>query len=153
MQLEHICDMELVYREVPLYNGKFLLVRPYNGQEGTGYGEGDGNVTGPRLQGMLRWVNHPHRRNDGTMLPDAHGVIVTHDNAIILFTLQGRTVFEQEQGKQLLSVIFEAEAEPYCWLNETFCILEGLIDANRLQMQARVYACRSDLDFQHPADI
>ena len=99
MQLEYICDMELVYREEPLFGAKFLLVRPYGGEEGTGYGEGDGNVTGPRIQGSLRWVNHPHRRSDGTMLPDAHGVIVTHDNAEIMFTLQGRTVFEQEQGK------------------------------------------------------
>jgi hypothetical protein len=145
MQLEYICDMELVYREEPLYANKFLLVRPYGGEEGSGYGEGDGTVTGPRIQGSLRWVNHPHRRSDGTMLPDAHGVIVTHDNALILFTLQGRTVFEQGQGKQLLSVIFEAEAESYRWLNATFCVLEGLIDSARLQMRARVYACRSDL--------
>ena len=145
MQLEHICDMELVYREEPLYHGKFLLIRPYDGEEGTGYGEGDGHVTGPKLQGSLRWVNHPHRRSDGTMLPDAHGVIVTDDNAVVLFTLQGRTVFELDQGKQLLSVIFEAEAESYRWLNETFCVLEGLIDSERMQMRARVYACRSDL--------
>jgi Protein of unknown function (DUF3237) len=145
MQLEYICDMELVYREEPLYNAKFLLVRPYGGEEGTGYGEGDGSVTGPRIQGSLRWVNHPHRRSDGTMLPDAHGVIVTDDHALIMFTLQGRTVFEQEQGKQLLSVIFETESESYRWLNATFCVLEGLIDAERLQMRARVYACWSDL--------
>ena len=79
------------------------------------------------------------------MLPDAHGVIVTQDSAFIMFTLQGRTVFEQEQGKQLLSVIFEAESESYSWLNATFCVLEGLIDGERLQMRARVYACRSDL--------
>ena len=79
------------------------------------------------------------------MLPDAHGVIVTHDDALIVLTLQGRTIFEQGQGKQLLSVIFEAEAEPYRWLNETFCVLEGLIDSERLRMRARVYACRSDL--------
>ena len=77
------------------------------------------------------------------MLPDAHGIIVTHDNALIMFTLQGRTVFEQEQGKQLLSVIFEAEAESYRWLNSTVCVLEGLIE--QLRMRARVYACRSDL--------
>ena len=76
MQLEHICDMELVYREEPLYHGKFLLIRPYDGEEGTGYGEGDGRVTGPKLQGSLRWVNHPHRRSDGTMLPDAHGSLL-----------------------------------------------------------------------------
>jgi len=145
MQLEFICDMDLVYREQPLTGDKFLLVRPYGGEEGTAYGEGDGTVTGPRLQGTLRWVNHPHRRSDGIMLPDAHGIILTHDKAVILFTLQGRTVFEAGQGKQLLSVLFEAEAEPYRWLNTTLCVLEGLIDGERLRMRARVYACRSDL--------
>ncbi len=145
MQLDYICDMELVYRAEPLYADKFLLVLPYGGAEGTGYGEGDGTVTGSRIQGSLRWVNHPHRRSDGVMLPDAHGVIVTHDNAIVMFTLQGRTIFEQGQGKQLLSVTFEAEAETYRWLNATFCVLEGLIDSERLQMRARIYACRSDL--------
>ncbi len=145
MQLDYICDMELVYQKVSLYNDKFLLVRPYGGEEGSGYGEGDGSVTGPRIQGSLRWVNHPHRRSDGTMLPDAHGVIVTHDNAIIMFTFQGRTVFEQNQGKQLLGVIFETEAESYRWLNATFCVLEGLIDSEKLRMRARIYACRSDI--------
>jgi len=145
MQLEHICDMELVYQPEPLTGDKFLFVRPYGGEEGAGYGEGDGTVTGSRLQGRMRWINHPHRRSDGTMLPDAHGIILTDDNAVVMFTLQGRTVFEQEQGKQLLSVIFEAEAEAYRWLNTTFCILEGLIDGERLQMRARVYACHSDL--------
>src|SRR5512138_3229419 len=103
MQLEYICDMLLAYRAEPLTGEKFLLVRPYGGEEGLGYGEGDGTVTGPRIQGSLRWVNHPHRRSDGIMLPDAHGFIVTQDNAFIMFTLQGRTVFEQEQGRQLLS--------------------------------------------------
>ena len=60
MQLEYICDMELVYRQEPLYAGKFMLVRPYGGEEGTGYGEGDGSVSGPRIQGSLRWVNPPY---------------------------------------------------------------------------------------------
>jgi hypothetical protein len=145
MQLEYICEMELVYREESLYADKFIMVRPFGGEEGTGYGEGDGNVTGARINGSLRWVNHPHRRSDGTMLPDAHGVIVTRDNAIILFTFMGTTVFEHEHGRQLLSVIFEAEAEEYLWLNTTFCVLEGLIDSEKLQMRARVFACRSDL--------
>lgn len=145
MQLEFICEMVLAYREESLIGGKFLLVRPYGGEEGSGYGEGDGTVTGPRIQGTLRWVNHPHRRSDGIMLPDAHGIIVTNDHCAIIFTLQGRTVFEQEQGRQLLSVIFEAEAEPYLWLNLTFCVLEGIIDSERLEMRARVYACQSDL--------
>ena len=145
MQLDFICDMELVYREEPLTGKKFMLVRPYGGEEGAGYGGGDGTVKGPKIQGNIRWVNHPHRRSDGIMLPDAHGIILTQDNAVIMFTLQGRTVFEQGQGKQLLSVIFEAEAESYRWLNTTFCVLEGIIDSELLSMRARVYACRSDL--------
>ena len=102
-------------------------------------------MTGHRLQGHLRWVNHPLRRNDGIMLPDAHGIIVTKDHAVIMFTLQGRTFFEEGFGKQLLSVLFEAEAEPYRWLNTCLCLLEGLIDSELLTMRARVYACRSDL--------
>jgi hypothetical protein len=65
---------------------------------------------------------------------------------VVTFTLQGRTIFEQGQGKQLLSVIFEAEAEAYRWLNSTLCVLEGIIDAERLAMRARVFACRSDLE-------
>ena len=47
MRLEHVCDMELVYREEPAYGGKFLLVRPYGGEEGTAYGEGDATLPVP----------------------------------------------------------------------------------------------------------
>ena len=145
MQLEHICDMELTWRVEPLTGEQFMLVRPYGGEEGSGWGEGDGTVTGPRIQGKMRWVNHPHRRSDGGMLPDAHGLIMTHDNAVILFSLQGRTVFEQEQGRQLLGVLFESEVESYRWLNSSLCVLEGLVNVEPLRMRARVYACRSDL--------
>jgi hypothetical protein len=145
MRLEPICDMELVYREGPLYGGKLLVVRPYGGEEGTGYGEGDGSVSGPKLRGRLRWVNHPHRRSDGTMLPDAHGVIVTDDGALVMFTLQGRTFFENDTGKQVLTTIFEAEDPRYQWLNRTICILEGVISAERWSMRARIYACVHEL--------
>src|SRR5690349_598768 len=116
MRLEHLCDMELAYREESLYQRKFVLIRPYGGEEGAGYGEGDGRVTGERLRGLLRWVNHPHRRSDQVMLPDAHGCIRTDDRADVVFTLHGRTVFSAGQGRQLLSVIFESEDERYGWL-------------------------------------
>jgi hypothetical protein len=145
MRLEHICDMELVYREEPLYGGKFMVVRPYGGEEGSGYGEGDGIVSGPKLKGAVRWVNHPHRRSDGTMLPDAHGVIVTDDGALVMFTLQGRTFFENDTGKQVLTTLFEAEDQRYRWLNTTMCILEGVISAERGSMRAHVYACVHEL--------
>lgn len=145
MQLEFVCDMNLVWRDEPLTGEQFVLLRPYGGEEGTGWGEGDGTVAGPRINGSMRWFNYPHRRNDGSMLPYAHGIIVTDDRAIILFTIQGRTAFEGDVGKQLLSVIFEAEAEPYRWLNTTLCVLEGRVEFEPLRMRARVYSCHSDL--------
>jgi hypothetical protein len=137
--------MELVYRQAPGLEATLLLVRPYGGEEGTGYGEGDGMVIGPRLGGTVRWVNHPHRRSDGAMVPDAHGVILTHDGATVMFSLQGLTFFEEGIGKQLLHALFEAEDERYQWLNGAVCVIEGVIDAERLAMRARIYACQHEL--------
>lgn len=145
MQLEYLCAMELSYREESLYQRNFVLVHPYGSEEGSAYGEGNGTVNGPRLQGQVRWVNHPHRRNDDVMLPDAHRVIMTEEGAAILFSLQGRTFFAQGQGVQLLMVLFEAEGEAYRWLNTTVSILEGLITGAMTQMRAKIYVCRSDL--------
>jgi hypothetical protein len=36
----------------------------------SGYVVGDGELTGPRLTGSVRWTNHPRRRADGTWLPE-----------------------------------------------------------------------------------
>lgn len=139
MRLEYVCDMHLRYEEIPGTSERFALVRPYGGEEGTGYGTGGGNVEGEQLRGVLHWVNHPHRRSDGTMLPDAHGAIWTDDCATVMFQLQGRTFFEGNRGKQLLTVLFEAEDPRYQWLNQSCCVLEGVVDEERLTMSARVY--------------
>ena len=139
MRLEYLCDLELTYRELPAFGTDFVLVRPYAAEDGSGYGEGDGKVYSQGLNGTVRWVNHPHRRGDGAMLPDAHGVILSDDGAILLFSLQGRTTFKGEQGQQLLRMLFETEAQRYEWLNTALCVLEGVIEAGR--MRARVYVC------------
>ncbi len=136
--------MELAYRD-STFGEKAIFAMPYGTEEGSAYGEMDGTVKGEKLRGTLRLVNHPHRRSDGSMLPDAHGVIKTEDGAFVLFTLQGRTVWIEGQGKQLLSVILESEDDRYKWLNNTFCILEGVFDSNTFTMRARVYTCISDL--------
>jgi hypothetical protein len=142
--------MVLTYREASygqkaIMGGKFVLIQPYSGEEGSGYGEGDGTVTGEKLSGRVRWVNHPHRRSDGAILPDAHGVIVTEDGAAVLFSLQGRTFFEGDLGKQLLTVVFEAEDARYAWLNASLCVLEGLISLETAGMRGRVYRCVHEL--------
>ncbi len=82
MRIELICETELAYRD-STYGQKFLLARPYGSEEGSGYGEGDGTIWNERIHGTTRWVNHPHRRSDGSILPDAHGVIRTEDGAFV----------------------------------------------------------------------
>lgn len=141
MRLEYLCDLEMAYRaELP-----FVLAQPFGSREGSAYGEGDGTVTGEKLQGQVRWVNHPHARSDGTYLPDLHGVLSTADNAHILVTLQGRTVFgPDEVGEQLLQVTFQTDAERYRWLNTTFCVYEGVIGSEG-RFHGRVYSCVNEL--------
>jgi hypothetical protein len=145
MRLEQLCVMELAYREEKAYGGMVVMVRPYTGEEGSAYGEGEGTVNGPRLTGKVRWVNHPHRRSDGVMLPNVHGIISTEDGAIIMFSLEGRTVFNDGVGLQLLTVTLEAEDERYRWLNNTLCVLEGIIDPVSTIVRARIYQCINEL--------
>lgn len=148
MRLTNLCDIALTYETSP------LLVRPYGGEEGTAFGEGGGTVSGERLRGSVRWVNHPHRRSDGVMLPDLHGAIITDDGATILFTQQGRTSWVEtaqgHAGNQLLWVLFETEDARYRWLNDTLCVQEGLVHPQIGQGrghlgQARIYACVNEL--------
>lgn len=145
MRLEPLCELEIAYREESAYGRKFVLVRPYGSDEGLGYGEGDGTVMGERIKGHLRWVNHPCRRSDGVMLPNLDGVITTDDGSLVMFALEGRTVFNNETGGQLLMATFSAEDERYRWLNNTFCVLEGVINGEALTMSAKVYQCINEL--------
>jgi hypothetical protein len=48
-------------------------------------------------------------------------------------------------GRQLVSIISESADEKYKWLNNTFCVVEGKIDLEKLVMNFRVFSCISDL--------
>ncbi|GAC1486409.1 MAG: hypothetical protein NVS1B1_01550 [Candidatus Limnocylindrales bacterium] len=137
MKLEPLCEMDLAYQ------GGFALVKPYGGEEGTGYGTGDGTVSGG-LTGNVRWANHPHRRTDGRMLPDAAGEIRTAEGELVMFRLTGRTVFREvngtRKGGQLLSCLFETDAARLAWLNDALCVVEGVID-DKLRLRLKVFSC------------
>jgi hypothetical protein len=60
----------------------------------------------------------------------------------LFFSLQGRTYFAGEQGRQMLLMLFETEAEKYRWLNTSLCVFEGLIVAG--EIRAKVYECIGD---------
>ena len=138
MRLEPFCVMELGYQ------GGFGMVKPYGGEEGSGYGAGDGSVTGG-LTGQVRWSNHPHRRSDGRMLPDAAGEITTEDGAKVIFRLQGRTVFRevngQRKGGQLLWLLFESDADAHRALNDELHVVEGVIDSATMRIKFSVFRC------------
>ncbi len=144
MRIELLGDMELIYRG-STFGEKFLLVRPLGGEEGIGYGEGEGTIKGERLNGSVRWVNHPRHRTDGSVFPDIRGAIKTNDGAMVLFTLQGKTVWVRGMGRQLLSGVFETDDSRYKWLNEAFCLLEGAVDSAGLRIRAHLYLCVNEM--------
>jgi hypothetical protein len=143
MRLEHVCDMELAYE------GAFTLVQPYQSQEGAGFGVGTGRASGARLAGQVRWVNHPRRRSDKTMLAQAHGRVMTEEGVEILFSWQGRAKPEGagklRQSRQVLAALFEADDAHYQWLNQLVCIAEGRLHPETLRLELRIYACIPDV--------
>ena len=133
--LSPLCSVDL------RYEGDFHLVRPYGNESGTGWGRGQGTVTGQRVAGSYAWSNHPRRRGDGSMLPEVRGVVTTHDGAEVMLELTGRTSFDENGvGHQSLFVLFEAEHPSYAWLNDLICVGEGRIDEN-LTSHIDVFAC------------
>ena len=143
MKLDLLCVMEL------RYSGDFHLTRPYGNEAGSGWGIGDGVVTGERLAGRSQWSNQPMRRGDGVMLPNARGVITTPEDAEVIFDLTGRTVFidrdGEEVGRQLLTVLFESEHDRYAWLNNTVCVGDGMIDPVALTARIDVFNLTSEV--------
>ena len=142
MRLEPLCAFDLHY------TSDFHLTRPYGNESGTGWGVGDGRVTGERLTGTAQWSNQPARRGDGAMLPNARGVVATDDGAGVGFDLTGRTVFVdrdgEEVGRQLLLVLLESEDGRYAWVNNAVCV-GGVISAETMTMHLDVFQCVSEL--------
>lgn len=143
MRLEPLCAFDL------RYTGDFHLARPYGDESGLGWGVGDGRVSGDRLAGAAQWSNHPSRRGDGAMLPDARGVVTTRDGAEVIFGFTGRTAFVDRDGRpvgwQLLLVLLESEDDRYAWLNQAVCVGEGVIDPETMTMHLEVYRCVGEL--------
>jgi len=120
----------------------YALISPYGGDDGIAYGEGRGTATG-RIEGSVVWSNYPRRRGDGSMLPDVRGLVATHDGATLLLEFRGRTIFDDEAGRQNLVGWFETDDDRYRWLNDVVCLAEGvIIDAG---MEIHVYAAIHEL--------
>lgn len=142
--MEPLCELEATYQD-STFGKKFILLKPHGTEAGVGFGELGGSVTGERLRGSIHLANHPDRRSDGAMLPDAHGVIKTHDDAFVLISMRGRTIFAEGRGAQVLSVLLHSDDDRYKWVNNTVGILEGTFDSKTMVMRAKIFLCVSDL--------
>ncbi len=141
MRIEPLCRLTMKYE-----NGAWLV--PFQGHERQGYGSGSGRVTGPRLQGMMHWSNHPRRREDGVWCPDLRGRIETDDHAEILISVKGYSILEATESVRRAivgGVWFWAEDDRYRWLNYVFGAGEGEIDEETEEWSLEVFACVNEV--------
>ena len=123
---------------VPLFEGELVFDEstevgfPTYAEDGDwlAYVQGHGSISGERLQGELRWTNHPRRRADGTWLPDYQGSIATADGAQLLFSMAGYNTgvgdpFTYDQRAALCSLTLAATDERYRWVNDLFAVVEA----------------------------
>jgi hypothetical protein len=131
MRLEHLFDLEL------RYEGEYVVVRPYGGLDGVGYASGTGRAVGPRVEGQVRFSNHPRVRGDGVLLADLAGAIKTDDDAHIVFTLSGlgRKDANGRSFSVALAMTLESDDERYAWVNEALCVAEASVVGRRVEMQ------------------
>lgn len=137
MRVEPLFEMELDYED------GFFVLAPYGGAEGAGYGSGRGRVKGERVTGDVRWSNHPRRREDDVLMPDAHGVIETEDGARIVFHLGGYSIAVEGQPDKRAIVspaTFATDDVRYRWLNDVVAVGEGVIDFQTLRIGLHYYA-------------
>jgi hypothetical protein len=121
--------------------------RPYGGEEGLGFGRGDGEVSGD-LIGSVAWANSPRRREDGVWTPNLRGTIATREGGDILLSIHGQSVEESPPGSRraiLARLELSTEAENWRWLNTCFLIGEGEIDEDRQDWWLDVFVCVNEV--------
>ena len=149
MRLEPLCRLSMQYRGASWH-------RPYgtntDGEEGLGFGQGHGLVTG-EIEGSLVWANYPRRREDGVWTPNLRGMITTPDGNELLVSIHGQSV-EEEAGDRraiLARVELTTDDAAYRWLNTCFVVGEGEIDEGRESWWLDTYVCVNEQAQAPPA--
>jgi hypothetical protein len=68
--------------------------RPYGGEEGLGFGHGDGTISG-EIEGNVVWANYPRRREDGVWTPNLRGMVTSNDGHELVLSVHGQSIEEQ----------------------------------------------------------
>lgn len=116
----------------PLYRLRFTYPEEWsvnitgpNGTESEHLFFAEGRCEG-RITGRFRGANHPHRRTDGTFMPNFQGVIETDDGALIMLDMRGYGRAYPPGRRQIVgSGTHLSEHENYKWLNDVVCVLVG----------------------------
>ena len=116
----------------PLYRVRFSYAGGWSADladsdsaEGRFFFLAEGRCEG-RISGLFRGANHPHRRSDGTFLPDFQGVIGLDDEAEVLFDYRGYGRTYPVGRRQIVtSATHLSEAERYRWLNDSLSVGVG----------------------------
>src|SRR5258708_6047658 len=122
--------LELLFSLELHYQGPIELA-PMGDKVGTLVGGGDGTLTGPRIQGTVRWSNYETTGEDQVCALQVPGIIQTHDGALIRF--EGRELAmplsEGSQQWRVAGVLrFKTDDRRYVWLNDTFALTSGTFD-------------------------
>jgi hypothetical protein len=148
MKLEPLCRLSMRYVES-------AWARPFGGEEGAGWGSGDGTVTGDVLRGTLRWSNYPRRREDGVWTPNVRGVIATDDGASIMLSMHGQSVEQSTETGLLRAILvrleFLTDDARYRWINTVFAVAEGEIDEDTEEIWFDAFVCVNDKVAHAPA--
>jgi hypothetical protein len=146
MRLEPLCKLSMQYRDASWH-------RPYGGDDGLGFGHGDGVVTG-EIEGSLVWANYPRRREDGVWTPNLRGMIRTADGDELLVSIHGQSVQENSSDPRraiLARVELTSDTQAYSWLNTCFVVGEGEIDEEREHWWLDTYVCVNEQTQAPPA--
>ena len=130
--------MNWAMRLEPLYRMVFEYPQGWSVAVGAGALEShhlflaEGQCEG-RLSGVLRGVNRPRRRGDGTYCPDYFGAITTDDDATVLFECGGYGRAYPEGARQIVCWLTHVSDDPrYRWLNDVVCVGTGEVRPERL---------------------
>lgn len=154
MELEHVFDADLAYRE-----GMDPVVSP-DGREGSLLGSGEGTLRGPRLSGRVRFSFYEEgcpldpgflatpteatlAESDYLCKTNPGGIIETDDGATIQFDAKGFALRLEDHAPtwQVTSALrFATDDERYRWLNRVLAVYAGEFDEGTGRATWRVYA-------------
>lgn len=133
MKLIPLCEVNLRYTSLESLD---------YGAGGQIYGTMEGTVTGENLNGELRLTNLAQRRPDNVNMPHLRGVLDTSDGAKIYVEITGIANLRASDKARVFatSLLFRTGDARYAWLNTTFAVLEGVLDAVSVGGTARCQA-------------